>query len=40
MRVLADVLGHSDPSVTAKFYTHPDFDMMARTMDAAAVVMV
>ena len=40
MRVLADVLGHSDPAVTARFYTHTDPDMMTDTVDAAAMAMV
>lgn len=40
MRVLADVLGHSDPAVTARFYTHTDPDMMTETVDAAALAMV
>ena len=40
MRVLADVLGHSDPAVTARFYTHTDPEMMTETVDAAALAMV
>lgn len=40
MRALADVLGHSDPAVTARFYTHPDAGMLACTIDAATAIMV
>lgn len=40
IRVLADVLGHSDPAVTARFYTHTDAEMMIDTVDAAALAMV
>lgn len=40
IRVLADVLGHSDPAVTARFYTHTDAEMMIETVDAAALAMV
>lgn len=40
IRVLADVLGHSDPAVTARFYTHTDAEMMIQTVDAAALAMV
>lgn len=36
MRALADVLGHADPSITAKFYTHPDIILLASTIAAAA----
>lgn len=40
IRILADVLGHSDPAVTARFYTHTDAEMMIETVDAAALAMV
>ena len=40
MRAITDVLGHSDPAVTARFYTHPDFGMLANTIDAATAIMV
>ena len=40
MRVLADVLGHSSPTITAKFYTHTDQEMLASAVDAAAFAMV
>lgn len=40
MRVLADVLGHSSPAITAKFYTHTDQEMLASAVDAAAFAMV
>ena len=35
MRALADVLGHSDPAMTARVYAHPDATMLAATIDAA-----
>ena len=40
VRVLADVLGHSDPAVTARFYTHTDRELLAKTLDAASNSMV
>ena len=40
MRVLASVLGHSDPALTARVYAHVDDEMIADTIDAAARAMV
>ncbi len=40
MRALSDVLGHSDPSVTTKFYTHPDEILLANTIAAAALAVL
>lgn len=40
MRALSDVLGHSDPSVTTRFYTHPDEILLANTIAAAALAVL
>lgn len=40
MRMLAAVLGHSDPALTARVYTHVDAEMVEDTIDAAARAMV
>ncbi len=40
MRALSDVLGHSDPSITARVYTHPDLDMLRCVVDAAVRCVV
>lgn len=39
-RVLASVLGHSDPALTARCYTHVDDEMVGQALDAAARSMV
>ncbi|HIS03234.1 MAG TPA: site-specific integrase [Candidatus Pullichristensenella avicola] len=36
MRALSDVLGHADPSITAKFYTHPDRQLLNNAIAAAS----
>lgn len=40
MRALADVLGHADPSITAKVYTHPDMAMRRSVIDTVSSSMV
>ena len=40
VRGIAYALGHSDPAVTARVYTHTDPEMMTETVDAAALAMV
>ena len=40
MRMLAAVLGHSDPALTARVYAHVDADLVVDTIDAAARAMV
>lgn len=40
MRMLAAVLGHSDPALTARVYAHVDADLVEDTIDAAARAMV